>query len=181
MRKAAGLLFAISMLVPVGVLAAAPAGAAGTPTCKTLKGTQTYTPSLPKIGNSTKVNSKTLANATLGGCVGGGVTSGKSVSKGTYVGNCTTLLGAKVGTVTKGTAVITWSDKKTSTVATTLKSLGKATAKGTPLQLSSTVTKGEFLGLKTTVKIVAKAPAGSCTSMNLSKFDFQNSGPFTKG
>ena len=40
MRKALGLLFATSLLIPVGVIAASPAGSAAKgPTCKTLTAT----------------------------------------------------------------------------------------------------------------------------------------------
>ena len=51
MRKALGLLFAASLVVSVTAIAAGPAGAANTvlPTCKSLSGTQTFTPGLPII------------------------------------------------------------------------------------------------------------------------------------
>ena len=59
MRKAAGLLCALSLLVPVGIVVTGSAGAA-TPTtqCKTLTGKQTYTPALPVITSSATVNTK---------------------------------------------------------------------------------------------------------------------------
>ena len=70
MRKAAGVLAAVSLMIPTGILVTAPAGAA-TPTtkCKTLKGTQKFNPALGPT---------------------------------------------KKGTVTKGTAKITWNNGKTS-------------------------------------------------------------------
>jgi hypothetical protein len=181
MRKALGLLFAASLLVPVGIIATSPAGAAAKlPTCKKLSGVQTYTPGLPKIGDPKKVNSTTKATATISGCTGGGVTGGKSTSTpGKYKGNCTTLLSAKKGTVTHGTSTITWSNNKKSTVATTLTSLSNPGSASPQLKLVSKFTAGQFKGTTSTTTIKATAPAGSCTKKPLTKFNFVNTKPFT--
>jgi len=181
MRKAAGVLAALSLMIPAGILVTTPASAA-TPTtkCKKLKGTQHFNPSLPKLGSTKKVTSKTTATATISGCVGGGVTSGKVVTTpGKYVGNCTTLLSQKKGTVTKGTAKITWNNTKTSNVATTLTSLSSPGTANPKLKLVTKFVKGLFAGHTSTTTITASAPSGSCTSKNLSLFNFVNTAPIT--
>ena len=56
MRKFAGVCLAAAMLLPVGLIAASPSGAAAAkPTCKTATGTATFSPALPKIKATTKV------------------------------------------------------------------------------------------------------------------------------
>jgi hypothetical protein len=165
----------------VSVIASSPAGAAAKlPTCKTLKGAQSFKPGLPKLGDAHQVTSTTKATATISGCTGGGVTGGKTVSKpGTYKGNCTTLLSAKKGTVTKGSSTITWSNHKTSTVATTLTSLSAPGSASPQLKLVSKFTAGLFKGTSSTTTIKATAPAGSCTKKPLTLFNFVNTKPFT--
>jgi hypothetical protein len=181
MRKALGFFFAAALLVPVGVIATSPAGAAAKlPTCKTLMGVQTFKPGLPKLGDPKKVTSTTKSTAKITGCTGGGVTGGTTVSKpGTYKGNCTTLLSAKKGTVTKGSSTITWSNHKTSTVTTTLTSLSAPGSASPQLKLESKFTVGQFKGTTSTTTIKATAPAGSCTQKALTQFNFVNTKPFT--
>jgi hypothetical protein len=181
MRKAAGMLAALSLVIPAGILVTAPAGAA-TPTtkCKKLVGVQHFNPALPKIGSTQQVTSKTTATATISGCVGGGVTSGKVVTTpGKYHGNCQTLVFAKKGTVTKGTAKITWNNKKTSNVATTLTSLSAPGTASPKLKLVTKFVKGLFAGHTSTTTITATAPKGSCTSTGLKQFNFKNTSPIT--
>jgi hypothetical protein len=181
MRKAAGVLAALSLLIPAGILVTSPASAAtATTKCKKLKGTQHYNPALPKLGSTQQVNSKTTATATISGCVGGGVTSGKVVTKpGKYHGNCQTLLSTKKGTVTKGAATITWNNHKTSSVTTTLTSLSAPGTAKPKLKLVTKFVKGLFAGHSSSTTITASAPSGSCTSKPLSLFNFVNTAPIT--
>ena len=172
------LLLVMSLLVPVGVAAAEPAGAVlPHATCTKLSGFQTYTPALPKLGVATKVTATASAVANITGCTGG-VASGTSTSKTTYIGNCTTLLTAKVGTVIKGTATIKWNTGKTSIVTTTLTTLTMPSAAGSSVKLVSKVTLGLFKGSTSTVTLKVTAPAGSCTATGLSKYTFVNSSKF---
>jgi len=179
MRKAAGLLVACSLLVPVGAMVAGSAGAAASATtsCKALSGKEVYSPALPKLGTSTKVTSTVTTASKLTGCVGGGVTSANVASKSTYIGNCTTFL-AGFGKPTLGTAKITWNTGKTSTVATTLTSITKAGVNPALAKLVSKFTTGLFAGHTSTVTIKATAATGSCTKVGLAGFTFVNSGPF---
>jgi hypothetical protein len=181
MRKAAGVLAALSLMIPAGILVTTPAGAASATTkCKKLKGVQHFKPSLPALGQTKQVTAKTTATAKITGCKGGGVTSGKVVTApGKYHGNCTTLLSAKKGTVTKGKAKITWSNKKTSNVATTLTSLSGPGTANPKLKLVTKFVKGLFAGHKSTTTITASAPSGSCTTKNLALFNFVNTSPIT--
>ena len=181
MRKPAMSLFAVSLLVAATALVASPAGsAAATPVCKTFKGTLTYSPALPKLNSPAKVNSTVVTAGKIGGCVGGGVTSAITASKGKYFGNCTTLVSAKVGTKTTGSETILWSNGKSSTASTTLTSLGKPTATGTPIKVQAKITKGQFLGLTSTITIAASASSTACISTGLSTINFVNTTPFTK-
>jgi hypothetical protein len=179
MRKAAGVVAALSLAIPAGILVTMPAGAA-TPTtkCKKLTGVQRYNPALPKLGQSKKVTAKTTATAKITGCVGGGVKSGKVVTKpGKYVGNCTTLLSTKKGTVTRGKATITWSNNKKSNVATTLTTLSAPGSASPKLKLVTKFVKGLFAGHTSTTTITASAPKGACTTKNLALFNFVNTAP----
>ena len=121
MRKVLGLLCAVALILPVGVIAATSAGAANTvlPKCKALNGTQTYTPGLPPISSNQLVKPVTKTNLKITGCTGGGITSGTSNSsvKATTGTNCKKLIAnaGKPGAATKG--VIKWSNGQTSTTS----------------------------------------------------------------
>ena len=147
---------AIALVVPMAVFVAAPAGAAGGTSCKTLVGTATITPGLGVTAKNQTIN----ATSKITACTGGGVTSGtsKAVNK-TPNGNCVGL--AKTGTKRSITQVITWNNQKTSTlVGSTITGpkVGQAT-------ITLKVTKGLFVGLKGS-QVIAFAIAkggGSCT------------------
>jgi hypothetical protein len=180
MRKAVGVLCALSLLIPVGMMATGSAGAA-TPTtqCKTLSGKQTYTPALPAISSSATVNTTIASTSKIGGCVGGGVTSGTATSKSTMKNYNCKVFAANLGKPSKGTASITWSNGKTSSVQTTLTSTSKP---GTSPVIAILVTKfvsGQFAGHTSTVTLKATGNAGAktCISAGLSFFTFVNSGP----
>jgi hypothetical protein len=181
MRKAAGLIAALSLIIPAGIMVATPASAAGQVTkCKKLAGTQHYNPALPPLSSSKVVTAKTTATATISGCLGGGVRSGKvTTTPGKYHGNCKSLLATKKGTVTKGTAVIKWNTGKTSNVATTLTSLSNPGSATPQLRLVTKFVKGLFVGHTSSTTIKASAPSGSCTSKPLSLFNFVNTTAIT--
>jgi hypothetical protein len=145
---------AIALLAPIGVLTAGPAGAAGGTSCKTLTGTATITRGL---GNTAK-DQKIVSTSKIGGCTGGGVTSGSGKATNlTKAGNCTGL--AKAGTKSTISEVITWNNKKTSTLAgstVTGPKVGQAT-------ITLKVTKGLFVGLHGSQIIAFKISKGACT------------------
>src|SRR4029079_13976099 len=80
MRKGLVLLSAVSLLSSLGIWAASPAGAVNTvlPKCKSLQGTQTFNPGLPKSSSTLTVKPLITTKLTITGCVGGGTTSGSS-------------------------------------------------------------------------------------------------------
>jgi hypothetical protein len=178
MRKTAGLLCALALVVPVGVMTMSTVGAA-TPTtqCKTLTGKQTYSPALPVITSSKVVTSKVSSTGRIGGCVGGGVTGGTTTANSTYKGNCASFA-ASFGKPVKGTASIKWSNGKTTAVATTLTSKSKPGTSPVIATLVSKFTSGLFSGHTSTVtlKATGNAGKGTCISAGLSFFTFVNSG-----
>jgi hypothetical protein len=170
MRKVGGMLAVATVLLPIGMLAA-PAGAASGVVCKTATGAATFSPALPKVGATTKVKAAiTITGAKLGSCSGGGVTSGILNAKLNFgiAGNCSSLMaGSNAGI--KGTEVITWNNKKTSTIALTLTGLKN------PTQTSATgvVTAGLFKGMKQSGNLQYALPTGGCTKAGLAKVTFK--------
>ncbi len=174
MRKAAGLLFATSLLLPVSVLAAAPAGSAAAkgPTCKTFTASITVTPGLPKLGTPTKVNAVVKTTGKIGGCTGGpvaGVTGATVAASYKYNGNCTTLVTGKGGVTTPGTSALKWSNGKSSTTVTTTKTLSKPLATPTILQLTTKITAGQYKGAINVGKVTQTSPKGACQTTTGSK------------
>jgi hypothetical protein len=144
MRKVAEVLVVAAMVLPIGLIAS-PAGAATGTTCKTTSGTATFSPALPKVGNTTLVNSTiTVKNGKLGGC-NNGVTSGTiGLSAKISNANCSSLISPpKTAKPTTGTEKITWvpASKGTSTIPVTL---GTVKGKPTETTLSGTVSSGAF-------------------------------------
>jgi len=173
MRKVAGVLVAAAMVLPIGLIAS-PAGAASGTTCKTTSGTATFSPALPKIGNTTLVNSTiTVKNGKLGGC-NNGVTGGAvTLSAKILNANCSSLISPpKNAKPTTGTEKITWApaSKGTSTIPVTL-----GTVKGHPTQttLSGTVSAGTFKGTKVSGTVVYTIPSGACQKTALSTVTFK--------
>jgi hypothetical protein len=182
MRKFAGLLLAAALVLPAGIIAASPAGAAGGVTCKTAAGTATFKPPLPVVSSKTLVKGTLSAAGTVSKCTGSpGVTSGKTKftsPKSTTGSNCTTLASPdpkSKGTV--GTIVITWNNKKTSTAKVfTIKQVSKkdpthATTKGK-------ITAGLFVGKSISGTVLYKLPKGACTAKPLAKVTYTGSKPF---
>jgi hypothetical protein len=112
-----------------------------------------------------------ITGGKLGGCTGGGVTSGSLAAtiKFTIPSNCTSLLaGAPTGA--KGTETITWNTKQKSTVALVLYGV---TGKPTQTTAFGPVTAGLFAGLSQTGTLAYTLPTGACTSGGLSKVTFK--------
>jgi hypothetical protein len=186
MRKAVGLLFACSLLIPFGITAANSAGAAAAkgPTCKTFALTEVSNPPLPKLGSSVKVNATVKSTGKLGGCTGGpvaGVTSATVAGSYKYNGNCTTLLTGKGGKTTpaKPTSTLAWSNGKTSTVFTTTTLLTKAGVSPAKLKLVSKITAGQYLGATSSGTVTSVSPKCSCTTIAGKTTTLSGSGSFT--
>jgi hypothetical protein len=162
------------MLLPVGLIAAAPAGAAATKTtCSKASGTATFKPALPALSSTAKVKPTITVTGTLSGCKGGGVTSAKiaALLKQGIAGNCTTLLSGATANIA-GSETLTWNTKAKSTVKT-LKLAG-VTKKPTQTNATGTVSTGLFLKAKQTGTLNFKPLAGGCTTAPLSKVSFTN-------
>jgi len=180
MRKGLGLLFAISLCLPVGVLTAGSAGSAVNtvlPKCKAFSGTQTFVPALPKSGDSHKVKPKTTTKLTITGCTGGGITSGKSngVQTATTATNCNTLFAnaGKPGKPTTGT--ITWSNGQTSQTSNVLTVTGASKdLKTLNAKLVTTYTGGLGKGKKSTATVVATPNSGWCTKVPFKSTTFKS-------
>ncbi len=180
MRKALGLLFAVSLLVPVGVIATGSADAAVNtklPKCKSLTGIQTFTPGLPKLGLTTKVKPVTKTTLTITGCTGApGITKGTSSSsvKATKATNCTDLVknSGKPGAATKG--IIKWSNGQTSTTSNVLTVTSKAGVSPIIAKLVSKYTAGLGKGKTSTTIVKATPNAGFCTTKPFTKSTFKS-------
>ncbi len=180
MRKGLGLVSAISLLVSMGVWAAAPGGAATTlPTCKAFSGTQTYTPALPKATDTKKVVSVIATVIKITGCSGGGITSGSSTSKTkSKPENCATLI-ASAGKPSTSAGVIKWSNGKTSTTTNTLTQTSKPGVTPLVLKLVTKYTGGVGAGHSSSAIIHATLNKGACITAGLSKATFASFGKIT--
>ena len=146
MRKFAGALIAVAMVVPVGLIAAGPAGGATTGvTCTTLGGTVKWVVPVPKAPATIK--QVWNLNATFAGCSGTtGITSGV-VKLPTYTGatkttNCTSIVSKPTNFNVKAGGTIVWNNKSKSTLGpVVLKPAGLAT-----YAASGKVASGQFAG-----------------------------------
>jgi len=182
MRKGLGLLCAMSLLIPAGVLVASPAGSATAkgPTCKTFTASVSVSPALPKIGSSAVVTATVKTTGKIGGCTGGpvaGVTGAAVATVYKYKGNCTTLVNNKGGVTIPGTSTLTWSNGKPSTILTTTTQTSKVGAMPIILKLVTKVTKGQYAGTTNTTNVKETAPAGTCTATGASKATLTGFGP----
>ena len=176
MRKVARVVFAIAMVAPVGLIAS-PSGAVGGTSCKTASGAATFSPALPKLGNTTTVVSTVTAKgAVVGGCAGGGVISATAsfTAKFSKPGNCTTLATAGNSNRAKGKGVLTWNTQRTSTIAMSLTGVNGA-PKNT--KLAGTVIAGMFKGLRLSGTVAFVVPAGACAKTALTKVAFKQLSP----
>jgi hypothetical protein len=184
MRKGFGLLFAIALCLPIGVLTAGSAGAANTvlPKCKSLSGTQTYKPGLPPTSSTATVKPTTTTVANITGCTGGGITSGKSSGtlKAKTATNCKMLF-ANAGKPAAATpATIKWSNGQTSTTSNVLTVTGLTPQGNLKAKLVSKYVAGLGKGKTSTVQIVATPNKGWCKTAPLSKVTFKSTSITTK-
>jgi hypothetical protein len=179
MRRGLGLLFALALCLPVGVMTAGSAGAANTklPKCKAFTGTQTYAPGLPKVGDSKKVKPKVTTHLKITGCTGApGITSGKSdgsqVSK--TATNCDKLFAdaGKPGKPTTGTIV--WSNGQKSQTSNVLTVTGTTTDGKLKAKLVTKYTGGLGKGKTSTAQVLATPNKGWCSTKPLSKVNFKS-------
>jgi hypothetical protein len=178
MRKLFGLVCAVALCLPVGVMSASSAGAANTvlPKCKSVTGTQTFKPALPPLSQPTKlVLPTTTTNLKITGCTGGGITSGKSnsVTKATTKTNCKKLFDNAGKPAKPTTGKITWSNGQTSTTSNTL-TVTSATATTIKAKLVSKYTAGLGKGKTSTVMFTATPNAGWCFKVAFSKTTFKS-------
>ncbi|MGO9876503.1 MAG: hypothetical protein ACLPVY_22230 [Acidimicrobiia bacterium] len=180
MRKAAGLLFAMGLLIPAGVLAAAPAGSAvAGPTCNTFTASVTVTPPLPRLGESLSVIATVRSIGKIGGCKGDGVSYAAFTDSYKYRGNCTTFVTGKGGVTTPGPSSLSWSNGKASVATTTAALVSKVGVTPVILKITSKITKGQFVGTTASGNVKATSPAGTCKTSGLAKATLTGSGSFT--
>jgi|HubBroStandDraft_6_1064221.scaffolds.fasta_scaffold487018_2 hypothetical protein len=177
MRKVVRALLAMSLVVPLMAVAAGPAGAVTGTTCKTFAASGSYSPPLPKLGVSTVVTSKVKATAKLGGCSGGGVTSGVATTLYTYKGNCNTFVTNKGGVISGASSSIKWSNGQTSTTTVTSTALSKPGVQPAVILLTTKVTKGLFAGTTASGKVLGTSVKGACISTGLGTFKLTGTGP----
>lgn len=188
MRKSLGAFVAVASLLPM-LLMASPAGAVtGVPNCKSLTGTETWSPALPPLTGPTaskKVNSTVNLSSKLTGCTNvAGITSGTSSSTTIMKSaNCTTLVKSlsSKSKPTPTTGTIKWNNGKTTTVSDTLTQTSKVGASPVVLTLVSKATKGVGAGHTTTSTIHALLTGGAkaCVTLALSKATFMAVGKST--
>jgi hypothetical protein len=177
MRKVFGLMCAIALCLPVGVMSATSAGAANTvvPKCKLFSGTQTYTPGLPPTSSNVKVKpvSKTVGAFTQ--CTGGGITKGtvNGSTKATEGTNCKALFAnaGKPGKPTKAT--VKWSNGQTSTSSSVLTVTG-VSGNSLKAKLVSKTVAGLGKGRTTTIEVLATPNKGWCSTKPLNKVTFKS-------
>jgi len=174
MRKTFGLLCAVAMMLPIGIIAAAPAGAATVTQCGKAAGTATFKPPLPKLSSNTKVKSKLTSTGTVSGCVGGGVTKGTTKFTQTSAStpaNCQTLVSPTASSApTKGTLTITWAPGKVSTAA----GFAIKQTDATHATTKGKITSGQFKGKSINGMVEFTPESGGCTSKDLSKVTYVN-------
>jgi hypothetical protein len=178
MRKVGGVLLAFSLVVSVTAIAAGPAGAANTvlPKCKSLSGTQTFTPGLPIITSKVLVKPVTKTTLKIVGCTGGGITSGTSTgsTKAKTGTNCATLVKGSGKPGAPSTGVIKWSNGQTSNTSNVLTVTSKAGASPIVVKLVTKYTAGLGKGKSSTATIVATPNKGYCTAAPFSKATFKS-------
>jgi len=138
-------LLAVAVVLPIGLIACAPAGSVTTGlTCTKLGGTVTWSPAVPAAPKTAKSN--VTLKGTLSGCTGTpNITIGVialPVIKTTPASNCTLLL-TKPPKITQAGGSITWATTKTKSTLglLTLTPAGAAMYKAT-----AKVASGQFVG-----------------------------------
>ena len=178
MRKSLVLFAAAAMMLPIGIITAAPAGAATVTQCSAAAGTGTFTPAIAKgitaATQGPKRSSKLSSTGTVSGCVGGGVKSGKTkfvqTSKPTP-GNCYTLLHPKASSPgTLGTLTITWNTNAVSTA----KGFKIKQTTATEATTTGKITSGKFVGKTIKGTVSFKPKQGDCVNSDLKSVSYTN-------
>ncbi len=153
---------------------ASPAGAAVANSCKTLSGTAVFTPGLSTTPHNQTINAK----GSLSGCTPSTKTGGAGTLTSTIKSpnaSCQSL--AKGGQTTKGTSKVTWKNKKTSTIAITLKT-GTGSA-ATTANVTGKVTAGLFAGHLISGQLKFTPKTGqNCTTVPIKNVTFKGTKPF---
>ncbi len=177
MRKVAGVLLAAAMVLPAGMIATQAGAAAAKPTCKSVSGTATFSPVLPKIGSTATVKSAiTIKGAKLTGCTGGGVTGGTvgAALKFGVASNCSSVAKGATAKIT-GTVTIVWNTKASSTAKVTLTGV---TGNPTKQTIAGSISTGLFKGSKLSV-LTQYTLGTSCTKTGLASVPFKSVGALT--
>ena len=175
MRKPVhGVLFT-AMLLSSLLIGAVPAGAASGTSCKTSTGSLTFTPTLPKLGNTSKVPAKLSVSGTVSSC-SGSVSDGQlRITTSSKSLNCATIAAYSSSGLT-GSETIAWNSGATSTIAVKI-----ADVKDSPTmkRLQGNVTAGLFKGAKQSGLIQYTLPNGGCTKVGFSKATYRAINPLT--
>ena len=158
-------------MLPVG-LAAVQAGGGPPPadtTCRTVTGTASFSPTLPKWASNAKVSGTLIAVGKMARCAGGGVTGGTiTLNAVTPLLNCTTFLGTlphSEGQPMNTTETIKWDTKRTSALAIRFGAEGNGHA---IILVKGVVSHGAFAGRYETADLVYKlATPAACKGEGL--------------
>ena len=164
MRKVSGVLFAVAMMLPLGIWAAGPASAAGGTTCSTTGGTVTWTPPLPVKAPGVKV--KLGATGTFGKCTGP-VASAHTVLVspiGKTASSCASTLKYSTGAEATGTLTVTWNKGAKSVIPV---SIFKVKGKPTQALVTGKVKTGQFAGLTSKGTVSYTPKVGNCVTTAL--------------
>jgi hypothetical protein len=183
MHRFLRVLVVVIALLPIAAVEATPAGAAAGTTCKSLGGSATVTPGLPKYGSTQTVRPTiSIKGAKVSGCRGAvkGATASATL-KFDQSANCTSLITQIAGNVkakAKGTASITWNNHKTSKVSFSL-TFGSVPNNPSVAKLAGTVTAGLFVGMKETGSVAWSLGSDECFGgAPLTSFTFSGFSPF---
>ena len=158
----------------MSVMTAGPASAATVNSCKTLKGTATFTPGITTTAKDQTIKSK----GTASGCTPTKATGGSGTVLATIkspAASCQKLL--KGGQTLKGTSKTTWKNKKTTSFNLVLKTGTGGNA--TLATITGKATAGLFKGKSVTGQIRFKVASGqNCTTVPVKNVSFTSTKPF---
>ena len=168
MRSFVRFMMAVTLLTPLGALAATPAGAASGTVCAKQTGKATIQPGITQRATNVTIS----VRETISGCKGGGVTSGTEVASiASKAATCNGL--ARQGTKTGPfSAKITWNNKKTSTVSLT------TVSSGLNVTVSGTVKAGLFAGQKVNTALQYSPSQTNCNTTPLTSLAIKGTKPF---
>jgi hypothetical protein len=159
---------AVSLLTPLGLLAATPAGAASGTVCAKQSGAATIQPGITQRATNVTISIR----ETVSGCKGGGVTNGtETVSIASKAATCNGLArnGIKTG---PSAGKITWNNKKTSTISLTTLS------NGLNVTVTGTVKAGLFAGQKISTAIQYSPSQTNCNTTPLTSLTIKGTKAF---